>query len=79
MTNNPGRTDFDILIAGGGMVGAMAALALSSKGLKIALLDGVGFHPEKVPGVQAGLHFDSRVSAIAPASRRQFESLGCWS
>ncbi|MEX2130053.1 MAG: UbiH/UbiF/VisC/COQ6 family ubiquinone biosynthesis hydroxylase [Pseudohongiellaceae bacterium] len=78
MTNNPGRKDFDILIAGGGMVGAMAALALAGKGLRIALLDGVGFHPDRVPNVQAGLHFDSRVSAIAPASRRQFETLGCW-
>lgn len=67
-------TDYDILIAGGGMVGASLACALGESGLKVALVE-AGSIP-KVPSVDGP--YDLRVSAITRASQRIFQNLGVW-
>ena len=66
------KSSYDIVIIGGGMVGAALACALGNSSLKIALLDHVSAvaPPEK--------DYDLRVSALTLASRALFENLGAW-
>ena len=63
---------YDIVIVGGGMVGAALAAALGNSPLKIAVLDRapVASLPEQ--------DYDPRVSAITLAARALFENLGAW-
>lgn len=65
------KTDYDIIISGGGMVGAALACALGGGSLKVALIESQAILP-----VQEGQ--DLRVSAITPASRAVFENMGAW-
>jgi 2-octaprenyl-6-methoxyphenol hydroxylase len=63
--------DSDVLIAGGGLVGLAAALALAARpgeGLQVTVLEA---GPARGP--------DIRASAITAASRRMLEQLGVWS
>src|SRR5688500_8117926 len=62
----------DVVIVGGGMVGASLALALSDTGLQVVLIEGI------TPGTGAQPSFDDRTTALGNASRRIFESLGVW-
>lgn len=65
--------DFDIVIAGGGVVGNTLACALGGSGLSVAVIE---------PGAGPGdaVHDPGlRVSAITPASKTVFENLGAWS
>ena len=64
---------FDIVIVGGGMVGASLAAALAPLGLKVALI-------EEVPhGNVTHPSFDERTTALSNGSRRILETLGVWS
>lgn len=69
--------EFDILIAGGGMVGLAVALALlqgdASEQCKITVVD-AGKRPAFSPGQEVSL----RVSAIASGTASQLASLGAW-
>lgn len=65
------KPDYDIIISGGGMVGATLACALGGGSLKVALIESQVILP-----VQEGQ--DLRVSAITPASRAVFENIGAW-
>ena len=65
--------DYDLIIAGGGIVGAALADALGAADLRIALLEGATLErirPDDEP--------DIRVSAIHRASQRIFAALGAW-
>lgn len=64
--------DFDIAIAGGGMVGASLALALRGSGHRIALIEPV------VPGQPAQPSYDDRGIALSLASVRVLRHIGIW-
>lgn len=65
-------TDTDILIVGGGHVGAALALALAQAGLRTMLLDAQPLAAHADPG------FDGRAYALAAASVRLLRALGVW-
>lgn len=68
-----GMQDFDIVVAGGNMVGAALALGLTRLGYKVAVLEPhmpVPFDRLQQP--------DIRVSAISLASQRLLEQLEAW-
>ena len=62
----------DILVVGGGLVGAIAARALAQSGFEVAVIDGTD------PGDAKDAAFDGRASAIAAASERLLSSIGVW-
>ncbi len=64
--------DYDIVIAGGGLVGASLAVALRGSGYRVAVVEPVPPQAESQPS------FDDRQTALAPTSRRFFENLGLW-
>lgn len=64
---------FDIVIIGGGLVGASLALALKDSGLKIALVE--SRPPSPLP---ADTSWDSRVYAISPGSAAFLQTLEVW-
>ncbi len=67
------NSDYDILIAGGGMVGASLARSLAGSGLSVAVVEAVGWN---APSGQPG--YDDRVIALAWGSRLILESMGLW-
>jgi len=66
------KKDFDIVIVGGGMVGAALACALGDSSLKVAVLEA------KEPDYNWKTEHDIRVSAITHASQRIFQNLNVW-
>lgn len=64
---------YDLVIIGGGMVGAAVALGAAKQGKKIALVEGI--EPQPFEASQA---MDIRVSAISQASVTLLESLDAW-
>ncbi|MGB1639998.1 MAG: FAD-dependent monooxygenase, partial [Pseudohongiellaceae bacterium] len=75
--------EFDIVIAGGGMVGTSLARLLADLGTggrpcRIALLDRVAFEPDKTPFHAQPERYDPRVSALTQASKALFSELGIW-
>lgn len=72
--------EFDVVIAGAGMVGASLACLLAESSLRIALID----RNPLVRGEEADNQertsekFDPRVSAISQASQQLFRQLGVW-
>ncbi len=65
-------TDYDIIIAGGGMIGVSLALALAPLGLRVAVVEAVARTAEQQPS------FDDRSTALSRSSQRTFEALGLW-
>lgn len=63
---------YDTVIAGGGMVGMTAAIALASAGISCAVIELVPAPGQLLP------QFDGRVSAIALGSQRLLSQLGIW-
>ncbi|WP_405240159.1 2-octaprenyl-6-methoxyphenyl hydroxylase [Lentisalinibacter orientalis] len=63
---------YDIIIAGGGMVGASLARALAPLGLRVAVVEPVE------PGAAAQPSFDDRSTALSRASQRAFTAMGLW-
>lgn len=66
-------TDYDLVIAGGGMVGATLAGALGETDLRIALLEGT-----PLERIRPTTEPDLRVCAIHRASQRIFAAIGAW-
>ena len=65
------KSNYDIVIVGGGMVGSAFACALGDSSLKVAVL-------ERTPVAAPPQGYDLRVSAITLAARALFENLGAW-
>jgi len=65
--------DFDVVIVGGGSVGASLALALKTTGLKLALLEARSPQPFTDDG-----GWDSRIYAISPGSAEFLSGCGAW-
>lgn len=65
--------DYDVIIVGGGMVGAAAACGLGGSNLKVAVIEQL--LPD--PFLETQVH-DLRVSALSLASVKIMESVGAW-
>lgn len=66
------ENDYDVVIAGGGMIGTSLALALAPLGLRIAVVEAV---PRKAIGQPS---FDERSTALSRSTQRMFEAMGLW-
>ncbi len=66
-------TDYQVIIVGGGMVGATIACALGDTPLKVALVEATPAEREWPAD-----SWDIRVSAITRATQRVFEAVGAW-
>ncbi|HHM04621.1 MAG TPA: 2-octaprenyl-6-methoxyphenyl hydroxylase [Gammaproteobacteria bacterium] len=66
------KTEYDILIVGGGMVGASLALSLADSGLSIGVIEAVPFRSSGQPS------YDDRAIALAQGTRRIFSAMGVW-
>jgi len=70
MTENTCRSD--VLIVGGGLVGASLALALGRAGLDVAVVEAHPFRINEQP------NYDDRSIALAQGSQRIFAGMGLW-
>jgi 2-octaprenyl-6-methoxyphenol hydroxylase len=66
-------TDFDLIIAGGGLVGGSLAAALAGLPLKVLVVEAT---PPADPGQPS---YDDRATAVSESSRRILEGIACWS
>jgi len=66
------KTDYDILIVGGGLVGASLAAALRDSPFSIGVIEAVPLSATRHPS------YDERMLALAYGSKQIFESIDCW-
>jgi len=64
--------DYDIVIAGGGMIGTSLALALAPLGLHVAIVEAIARKEDQQPS------FDDRSTALSRSTQRMFEARGLW-
>ena len=67
-----GDAKYDVIIVGGGLVGASMACALSGHGLSIAVIEAAPLRQSDQPS------YDDRALALSLASSRIFEAIGLW-
>lgn len=75
MTDKTDNTDFDLIIIGGGLVGASLACALSNSSLRIAIIEAFPFKSDDSEYQPA---FDARSVALSYTSKQVFEGIGLW-
>jgi ubiquinone biosynthesis UbiH/UbiF/VisC/COQ6 family hydroxylase len=68
------NTSFDVVIAGGGLVGASLALALGTADVTVAIVE-----PQAPKPLPADDSWDVRVYAVSPGSAAFLETCGAWS
>lgn len=66
------QLEYDITIVGGGLVGASLATALSTHGLKVAVLEAFELQSEQQPS------YDDRSIALSYGSSRILNTMGIW-
>ena len=78
MLDKNDKTDFDLIIIGGGLVGASLACALSQaeSSLRIAIIEA---YPFKADNSEYQPAFDARSVALSYTSKQVFEGIGLWS
>jgi len=65
---------YDVIVVGAGMVGALAGILLAQSSLRVAIIDkNDGYYPLSTPP-----SYDARVSAISSQSKALLESSGAW-
>ena len=64
--------DYDIVVAGAGMIGSSLALALAPLGLRVAIVEPVPRSAAAQPS------FDDRTTALSRSSQRTYEAMGLW-
>jgi 2-octaprenyl-6-methoxyphenol hydroxylase len=64
--------NYDIVIAGGGMIGTSLALALAPLGLRVAVVEAIARKEGQQPS------FDDRSTALSRSTQRMFEAMGLW-
>lgn len=64
--------EYDIVIAGGGMIGTSLALALAPLNLRVAVVEAIPRSAEQQPS------FDDRSTALSRSTQRMFEAMGLW-
>jgi 2-octaprenyl-6-methoxyphenol hydroxylase len=64
--------EFDVLVVGGGMVGASLAIALENSGLRLGLIEAQPLRTNSQPS------FDDRGIALSYGSQRIFQSMDLW-
>lgn len=72
MSTTPVHKQYDIVIAGGGMIGTSLALALAPLGLRVAVVEAVARQETGQPS------FDDRSTALSRSTQRMFEAMGLW-
>src|SRR5690242_4332612 len=65
-------SEYDLIIVGGGLVGASLAAALAPLPLRVAVIEAVAFGNLSQPS------FDDRITALSEGSRRIYGSMGLW-
>ncbi len=68
-------TDHDVIIVGGGLVGASLAVALADSGLRIAIIEA---HPFRADDGDYQPAFDARSVALSYTSKQVFVGMGIW-
>lgn len=63
---------YDVVIAGGGMIGTCLAIALAPLELRVAVVEAVARGAAPHPS------FDDRSTALSRSSQRMFEAMGLW-
>ncbi len=76
---NEGAEKFDLVIAGGGIVGATLACLLDGLELRVALVEQRLPDEGELPFQESDLRFDPRVSALNESSRQVLGDVGVWS
>lgn len=72
MADSEPNLDYDVVIAGGGMIGTSLALALSPLGLRVAVVEAIARGDTQQPS------FDDRSTALSRSTQRMFEAMGLW-
>jgi len=67
------KKEYDIVIVGGGMVGASLAVALKDSGLSIAIIEAFSWKGKQQPS------FDDRSIALSYGSKKILEGMSIWS
>ena len=70
--NDATGNDYDIIVAGGGMIGTSLAIALAPLNLKVAVVESVARGDVQQPS------FDDRSTALSRSTQRMFEAMGLW-
>ncbi|MGB0732655.1 MAG: UbiH/UbiF/VisC/COQ6 family ubiquinone biosynthesis hydroxylase, partial [Pontibacterium sp.] len=73
------KTDFDVVVVGGGMVGLALACHLADAGIKTAVLEQREGDPKSfINMVDKAEQYDPRVSALTSASQSFLAAIGAW-